>query len=238
MDYKLDQQVARCRLRPVARGAVSPRHGALFFVAQMCAWIAVLGFLNPRCLPAAATVVPWVVGYPYAKRFTDYPQLVLGVTLAWGLFPAWVVGLEDHIFSFGMDDRLVAVGLGCLFVAYVAWTVIYDTIYAFQDVRDDVKSGIRSMAVRWRKGAKTLLAIVAFVQVAALGAAGLAIKAHIWYFLTTCGGSVVVLGTMIWRIDLEDEKGCGWWFRHGILQEGGVMTAGMVAELVTRMFLA
>ena len=200
--------------------------------------MAVLGVLNPRCLPAAATVVPWVVGYPYAKRFTDYPQLVLGVTLAWGLFPAWVAGLEDHIFSFGMDDSLVAVGLGCLFVAYVAWTVIYDTIYAFQDVRDDIKSGIRSMAVRWRNGAKTLLAIVAFVQVAALGAAGLAIKAHIWYFLASCGGSVVILGTMIWRVDLEDEKGCGWWFRHGIFQEGGVMTAGMVAELVTRMFIA
>ena len=207
----------------------------------MSVWFAGLGVLYPRCLPAAATVVPWVVGYPFAKRWTDYPQLVLGVTLAWGLFPGWVVGIEHHgfdFFSFGRnDDDLVKVGLGCLFVAYVAWTVIFDTIYAFQDVKDDIKSGVRSMAVRWRDGAKKLLVIVAFVQVVALGATGLAIKAHIWYFLASCGGSVVVLGSMIRRIDLGDEKACGWWFWHGIWQEGGSMTAGLVAELVTRMFL-
>ncbi len=233
VDYKFDQQVARCRLRPVARGAVSPRSGTVFFVVQMGLWLASLWFICPRSLYAAAPVVPLVLAYPYAKRVTDYPQLVLGITLAWGIFPGSVVTGID-IARMWKDNAPAAMGLWSLFVAYVTWTLVYDTIYAFQDIQDDVTSGVRSMAISWRHSAKTLLALLAAVQIFALSATGWSVDAGLGYYVGSCGGSAVALGVMIWRVDLQEPKACAWWFQYGILMVGACMTAGMVANWVAR----
>ena len=235
VDYKFDQQVARCRLRPVARGAVSPRSGTVFFLVQMGLWLAALRLIHPHSLYAAAPVVPLVLCYPYAKRVTDYPQLVLGITLAWGIFPGSVVTGIDFA-RIWKDNALVAMGLWSLFVAYVTWTLVYDTIYAFQDIQDDVTSGVRSMAIIWRHKAKTLLALLAFVQIAALCATGWSIDAGLGYYIGTCGGSTVALGVMIWRVDLQEPKACAWWFQYGILMVGACMTVGMVANWVAGCF--
>ena len=229
VDCKFDQQVARCRLRPVARGAVTTRSGTVFFAVQMALWLAAMWFICPRSLHAAAPVVPLVLCYPYAKRVTDYPQLVLGITLAWGIFPGSIVSGID-LARLWKDYISTAMGLWLLFIAYVTWTLVYDTIYAFQDIQDDVTSGVRSMAIIWRHRAKTLLAMLAVVQITALCATGWSIDAGLGYYLCSCGGSIVALGLMIWRVDLQEPKACAWWFQYGILMVGACMTAGMIAK--------
>ena len=234
IDHKLDQQVARTRLRPVARGAVSPTTAISFFVAQMLVWLSMLYSFCPRGIFYAVLNVPLVLIYPYAKRYMDYPQLVLGITLAWGMFSGSAALGVDFI-ALQNDHWSLVAGLGCLIVAYVAWTGVYDTIYAFQDVRDDAKAGARSMAVRWRHHGKLLLGVLITLQIAFLGLAGWMIDAGEGYFLIACGASATVLVTMIWTVDLEQPDQCAWWFKNGIWMVGTCMLGGLTATYVARL---
>ena len=99
-----------------------------------------------RLLPACTLfALPAVIGagiYPFAKRFTYYPQVLLGLILAWGIIMGEVaMGLDPF------ESIRIASSIGCLFLASTMWTVIYDVIYAHQDLDDDIKAGIKSMAV-------------------------------------------------------------------------------------------
>ena len=86
IDHDLDRKVARCRLRPIARGAVSPRSGFIFYAIQMLVWLAMLLQTDAQTVCYAFTCVFLGHLYPFAKRFTHYPQVVLGFALAWGTF--------------------------------------------------------------------------------------------------------------------------------------------------------
>ena len=233
VDRELDRRVSRCRLRPVARGAVKPRDGAIFFIAQMCLWCAALEAGCPGSLYTAGLVVPMVVCYPYAKRVTDYPQLMLGVTLAWGVFPGNAT-LGTNLSRLWKENFTIALGLWSLFTAYVIWTLIYDTIYAFQDIEDDKTSGVRSMAIAWRHKAKAALSTLAVVQIASLGSTGWSFDAGLDYYVFSCIGSAMALGVMIWYVDLQNPRACGWWFQYGILMVGGCITAGMATSWVSK----
>lgn len=233
VDGELDRQVSRTRLRPVARGAVAPRNGIIFFCVQICLWLVAMGATCPRSLYTAAPVIPLVLCYPYAKRVTDYPQLTLGITLAWGIFPGNAT-LGHDLAHLWHDSTVVAMGLWSFFVAYVIWTLIYDTIYGFQDIEDDMVSGIRSMAIVWRQKAKTLLIILATLQCVTLIGTGWSIGAGVEYYVFSCGGSSIALALMTWRVDLQDPKACGWWFQYGILMVGSCLTAGMAGTWLRR----
>ena len=181
--------------------------------------------------------------YPYGKRVTDYPQLILGLTLASGMFIGGALVFSDNnnnveeilTLVVSTDDaRARGGGFGCLFLAYVAWTGVYDTIYGFQDVQDDLKSGVRSMAVRWRHRGKLILATMALVQVSLLALAGYFIEAHGGYYFTSCGATAAALAIMLWTIDLGSADECAWWFKHGTLAVGASMTLGLVQELLLR----
>ena len=177
--------------------------------------------------------------YPYGKRVTDYPQLILGLTLASGMFIGGALVSSDNnnveeILALVRADARAAGGFGCLFLAYVAWTGVYDTIYGFQDLQDDLQSGVRSMAVRWRHRGKLVLATMALVQLSLLALTGYAIEAGRGYYLTSCGASAAALAIMLWRIDLGSAEECAWWFKHGTLAVGASMTLGLVQELMRR----
>ena len=236
-DYKFDQKVERCRTRPIARGAVSPFNAAIFFSLQAAVWIIMLWSLCAQTVVFAVPAIGLTMLYPYAKRVTDYPQMMLGLTLAWGLFIGSVMSDPDSIALITEDPR-VGGAFGCLFLAYVVWTGVYDTIYGFQDVQDDVKSGVRSMAVRWQHHGKLLLASMAIVQVIFLALAGCAIEVGSGYYSICCGASAAALGIMLWRIDLGSAAECGWWFKNGIMAVGASMTLGVVQEYMRRYTLS
>ncbi|KAL1626409.1 Para-hydroxybenzoate--polyprenyltransferase, mitochondrial precursor (PHB:polyprenyltransferase) [Neofusicoccum ribis] len=231
-DRNLDPHVARTRLRPIARGAVAPLAALAFTGGQLLAGLAVLLQLpQPACFLYATPSLLFVAAYPLAKRVTYYPQAVLGLTFSWGAmlgFPALGVGL--------LDGGPPAAAAACLYASCVAWTVLYDMIYAHMDIKDDVKAGVKSIALAHEKNTKAVLAGLGAVQVALLAGAGAAVGAGPLFFLGSCGGAVVTLGTMIWRVRLKSVADCWWWFRHGCWMTGGAISAGLLGEYLARLF--
>ena len=141
-DAKYDRQVTRTKSRPLASGALSYNQAWMFLGGQLTAGLAVLLSLEPHlhdCFVWGAASLPLVGMYPLMKRYTNYPQLVLGLTFNWGAIMGWVAvhGGND------VDWSVV----GPLYASGVCWTLIYDTLYAHQDKADDAKLGLKSTAL-------------------------------------------------------------------------------------------
>lgn len=231
-DRNLDPHVARTRLRPIARRAITPRSALTFTAAQLLAGLAVLVQFPHQCLYYGIPSLALVATYPLAKRVTHYPQFVLGLTFSWGAmmgFPA----LGVDLLSPENTSALYAAGL--LYTSNVAWTVLYDMIYAHMDIKDDAKAGIKSIALRHDKDTKAVLTGLAVVQLGLLAGAGVAAGAGPLFFVGSCGGAAVTLGTMIWRVRLKEVANCWWWFKNGCWLTGGAIAAGLAADYVSRL---
>ena len=244
-DREYDRLVPRTAMRPLPRGAVTPSQAYIFTAAQGLAGSCILATL-PWNVAYNATVIMVLMGvYPFAKRVTYYPQVVLGIPIAWGVclgaatlamdpVTTWlVVGQrEDSIvagFNGGDGDDGGVGALACLYVANFLWTIIYDTVYAHLDVADDAKAGVMSLAVRYRDSAKALLATLAAGQTAALLAAGVLARFGVPYFVGAvgAGGSLTV---MVWSVDLRVPGQCLWWFRNGVWCVGGCLAGGLLGQ--------
>ena len=124
---------------------------------------------------------------------------------------------------------------GCLYAANIAWTVLYDTIYAHQDVKDDVKAGIKSIAVAHEENTKLLLTGLGAAQVSLLAATGMAIGAGPAFYAGTCGLTTIALATMIRKVNLKKPSDCWWWFNWGAWLTGGGIASGFLAEYILRL---
>lgn len=135
VDRKLDAQVARTRGRPLPSGQVTAKAAAVFMVALSLVGLAVLLQFNRFTIVAGIASLAIVAIYPFMKRITNMPQFVLGLAFSWGGLLGWSA-------VFGRLDAPAFL----IYAAAVAWTVGYDTIYAMQDLEDDVIAGIKSSA--------------------------------------------------------------------------------------------
>lgn len=228
-DRNLDPHVTRTRFRPIARGAITPFQGLVFTGAQLLAGLAVLVQFPTSCLFYGIPSLAFVAAYPLAKRVTYYPQAVLGLTFSWGAFmgfPALGVDL--------LANSAALTAAACLYTSNIAWTILYDMIYAHMDIKDDAKAGIKSIALKHDADTKKVLSGLAVVQIGLLGAAGLASGAGPAFFIGSCGGALVTLGVMIKRVNLKSVKDCWWWFINGCWITGGVISAGLAADYVVR----
>ncbi|MCO5092318.1 4-hydroxybenzoate octaprenyltransferase [Bosea sp. (in: a-proteobacteria)] len=135
VDRKLDAEVARTRGRPLPSGQVTAKAAALFMVAQALGGLVVLMQFNRFTILLGIASLAIVAVYPFMKRVTDMPQFVLGLAFSWGGLMGWSA-------VFGRLDPPAFL----IYAAAIAWTVGYDTIYAMQDLEDDVIAGIRSSA--------------------------------------------------------------------------------------------
>jgi 4-hydroxybenzoate polyprenyltransferase len=142
-DQDLDQSVARTASRPLAAGEITRAQAATFLVAQLAAGLAVLLMLPHTwyCFQWGCLSLPLVAIYPATKRFFPYPQFVLGLTFNWGAIMGWAA-VHGSI-----DWSVVAP----LYGSGIAWTVLYDTLYAHQDKEDDAKLNLQSTALTFGK---------------------------------------------------------------------------------------
>ncbi|KAJ5397366.1 Para-hydroxybenzoate-polyprenyltransferase Coq2 [Penicillium cosmopolitanum] len=212
-DRNLDPHVERTKYRPIARGALSPKKAVLFTGSQLLAGLGVLVSFPTQCIWYGIPSMPLVVAYPLAKRVTHYPQAVLGLAFSWGAmmgFPALGVDLLSN------NDALMAAG--ALYTSCVAWTILYDMIYAHMDIKDDVKAGIKSIALRHDKDTKAILT------------AGVAAGCGPVFFVGSCGSAILSLGLMIWKVQLKNVRNCWWWFVNGGLLTGGGISLGLLGE--------
>ncbi|OAG07451.1 4-hydroxybenzoate polyprenyl transferase, partial [Paraphaeosphaeria sporulosa] len=228
-DRNLDPHVERTRLRPIARKAISPEAAIVFTGGQLLTGLGVLLSLPFECFWYATPSLLLVATYPLAKRVTNYPQFVLGLTFSWGAmmgFPALGVDL--------LSNQAALTAAACLYASNIAWTVLYDMIYAHMDIKDDAKAGIKSIALKHENETKAVLSGLAVVQIGFLAATGVAAGMGPVFFAGACGSAAATLGTMIWRVQLKDVKDCWWWFKNGAWFTGGGITLGLTGEYLAQ----
>ncbi len=147
VDAKIDALVERTRSRPLPSGQVTKRQAWIFLVAQALVGLVVLLQFNGFAILLGLCSMVVVAAYPFMKRVTDWPQLVLGLAFSWGALMGWAAEFGD------LDGPA-----GMLFVGSVLWTIGYDTIYAHQDKEDDAIVGVRSTARLFGERTKPWLA--------------------------------------------------------------------------------
>lgn len=142
-DQRLDKQVERTKTRPLASGQISVTQALVFLSFLLATGFAVLLCFNSETIIWGLASMLLVVSYPFMKRVTWWPQLFLGLAFNWGALLGWISVHES-------------VGLAAisLYLAGVFWTLGYDTIYAYQDIADDEKAGIKSTARLFGRDAK------------------------------------------------------------------------------------
>ncbi len=134
-DRHIDAKVARTRSRPIPSKQVSVRAALLWMVVQMLLSLIILLTFNRAAIALGVLALLPVAVYPYAKRFTWWPQVFLGLAFNWGALLAWTA----HTGALQSPAVL-------LYLAGIAWTLFYDTIYAHQDTEDDALIGVKSTA--------------------------------------------------------------------------------------------
>ncbi|OAQ73375.1 para-hydroxybenzoate polyprenyltransferase precursor [Pochonia chlamydosporia 170] len=123
----------------------------------------------------------------------------------------------------------------CLYSSNIAWTVLYDMIYAHMDIKDDAKAGIKSIALKHDAQTKQILTGLAATQIALLAAAGTAAGAGPAFFIGSCGGAAITLALMIKKVNLKSVKNCWWWFVNGCWITGGTISLGLAADYFIRL---
>jgi 4-hydroxybenzoate polyprenyltransferase len=220
-DRDLDAKVERTRSRPIPAGQVSVPQAAAFLVAQALIGLAVLLQFNRFAVITGIASLVIVAVYPFMKRITWWPQIVLGLAFSWGALMGFAVTL-------GRIDATALV----LYAGAIAWVIGYDTIYAHQDAEDDALIGVKSTARLF--GARTHLALVVFYSAAviligaALGLAGSQWPS--WIGLAAFAGH---LAWQIGRLEINDPALCLRIFKSN-RDAGLLLFAGLLADAVMR----
>jgi 4-hydroxybenzoate polyprenyltransferase len=154
-DRDLDALVERTRSRPIPAGQVSVRQAMAFLIVQALVGLAVLLQFNRFAILTGISSLVIVAIYPFMKRITWWPQIVLGLAFSWGALMGFAV-------TFGRIDATAL----ALYAGSIAWVIGYDTIYAHQDTEDDALIGIKSTARLF--GKRTRQALVVFYALAVI----------------------------------------------------------------------
>lgn len=196
VDRKFDSKVARTASRPLPSGAVSVRQAIVFMVALCVAAFFILLQFNLFTIVLASVSLLLVAIYPFAKRVTNWPQAVLGLTFNWGALVGWSAQRGE------LDWPAIALYLAGLF-----WTLGYDTIYAHQDKEDDLIVGVKSTALALGKATRPWLVGFYTASGALLLLAGWLASLSIAFY----GAMAAVLAHLAWqvaRVDLDNPKDC------------------------------
>ncbi|MGB8624024.1 MAG: 4-hydroxybenzoate octaprenyltransferase [Paracoccaceae bacterium] len=135
-DRDIDGSVARTRSRPIPSGQVTAKQAGIWLAAQAIVALFILLTFNRAAIALGIGSLALVAIYPFAKRFTYWPQIFLGLAFNWGALLAWTA----HTGSLGLPAVF-------LYLAGICWTIFYDTIYAHQDKEDDALIGVKSTAL-------------------------------------------------------------------------------------------
>ena len=171
-DKDFDKEVYRTKDRPIASGKISIKLGFIYS-AILCglAFLVLINF-NLYTIILALSSMPLAFTYPLMKRFTYWPQLFLGVTFNYGLILGWT-----SIYSEVNIIPIIA------YVGAIFWTLGYDTIYGFQDIKDDEIIGLKSTSIKFKKNPKIFLFVSYIIFFISLILNGLLMDANKFYFI-------------------------------------------------------
>jgi 4-hydroxybenzoate polyprenyltransferase len=220
-DRDLDARVERTRSRPIPAGQVSVAQAAAFLVLQALAGLMVLLQFNRFAVGCGIASLTIVAVYPFMKRITYWPQIVLGLAFSWGALMGFAV-------VFG---RIEATAL-LLYAGSIAWVIGYDTIYAHQDAEDDALIGIKSTALLF--GAKTRPALIVFygLAVALIGVALVSAGAGWMAWIGLLAFAVHLVGQIV-KLEIGDPALCLRIFKSN-RDAGLLLFAGLLADAMLR----
>jgi 4-hydroxybenzoate polyprenyltransferase len=226
-DRKIDAQVARTRSRPIPSGRVSVRGALVWMAVQSLVAFAILLTFGPMAIALGIGSLLLVAIYPFAKRFTWWPQVFLGLAFNWGALLAWAA----HTGSLSLTPVI-------LYIAGIVWTLFYDTIYAHQDTEDDALIGVKSTARLFGENSRLWLRGFLVVSVLLLTTAFLSVVLHLDNPLSVamaigaCWGFGWHLAWQLGRLDTENPETCLYLFRSN--RDAGLIP---VAFLCLMLFL-
>lgn len=190
IDQDFDAKVERTKIRPLAAKSLNNFQACLallfFLIIGFIVWL----FLSKNAKYASIFSAFLMVIYPYMKRFTNWPQLVLGFAFNSGLIVAIL-----HTGTFTWDILI-------LFASLVLWTIFYDTIYAFADIKDDIKIGVKSTAVVMQNAPKFWLTVCNILIHALLG---IYFKCKLMFFIPS---GFIYLQALLIKWDITDPQNC------------------------------
>ena len=172
IDKNFDRKVERTKNRPIASGKISILLASIYStILCVLAFLVLINF-NKLTILMALISMPLAFTYPLMKRFTYWPQLFLGITFNYGLILAWISITEE------ISIIPILFYLGAIF-----WTLGYDTIYGFQDIKDDEIIGVKSTSIKFKNDPKKFLYFCYCFFILSIVTVGVLMKFGIFYFL-------------------------------------------------------
>ena len=196
-DKNFDKLVERTKNRPIASGKISIRL-AIIYAAVLCiiAFLVLINF-NKFTILMALISMPFVLTYPLMKRFTHWPQLFLGITFNYGLVLAWI--------SIKNDISLIPI---MFYLGAIFWTLGYDTIYGYQDIKDDEIIGVKSTSIKFKNNPKKFILICYLTFIASLILIGVLMKFNLFYFLFLIIPILQLIFSQIYKLNVNDPLNC------------------------------
>jgi 4-hydroxybenzoate polyprenyltransferase len=195
-DREFDAKVARTRSRPLPSGEVSVRGAIVFLMLLLTLGLAILVQLNRLSISLGAASLGLVALYPFMKRWTNWPQLTLGLAFNWGALMGFAA----------VEGRLSAAAMS-LYAGGIFWTLAYDTIYAHQDKEDDAVIGVKSSALALGSATVPWVAGFFFVSLGLIDFAGVLAGAGAIFHLGVAAAALHA-GWQLSRLNIDDPDSC------------------------------
>jgi 4-hydroxybenzoate polyprenyltransferase len=196
-DKEFDKKVSRTKNRPIASNQVSVKLG-IFYTSILCllAFLILINFNNLTILLALGSM-PLAFTYPLMKRFTYWPQLFLGITFNYGLVLGWT-SIQGEI-----NAIAIIFYLGAIF-----WTLGYDTIYGFQDIKDDEIIGVKSTSIKFKKKPKLFLTTCYLIFIISLILVSIYMKLNTMFYFFILIPTTHLFFYQIHNFNFKDPKNC------------------------------
>ena len=222
VDRDVDAMVTRTRSRPIPSGQLTVRQALIWMCLQAFLALCVLATFNPSAIFIGAASLPLVCFYPFAKRFTWWPQIFLGLAFNWGVLVSWAA-----------VSGSLSTTPALLYLSGISWTLFYDTIYAHQDKEDDALIGVRSTARLFGGQSARYLKIFLIGAIVLMTAAFVTAFAQRWdpvaLAISLAGTAAfgLLMARQIRRLDIDDPDRCLELFRSN--REAGLAPALFLA---------
>jgi len=196
-DKNFDKLVMRTKNRPIASGRISIKLAIIYtFVLCVIAFIVLINF-NKFTILMALISMPLAFTYPLMKRFTYWPQLFLGITFNYGLVLAWI--------SIKNDISLIPI---IFYLGAIFWTLGYDTIYGYQDIKDDEIIGVKSTSIKFKLNPKKFILICYLTFITSMILIGMLMKFNLFYFLFLTIPIYQLFFFQIYKLNVNNPKSC------------------------------
>jgi len=203
-DHKFDQEVSRTKNRPLAAKIVSFEEALLLLGLLLLLSFTILLQFNNKTIASGFFGLFLAVLYPLTKRFTYFPQLFLGAAFNFGILMASLALIGD-----------IGIETFTLYASCIVWTLLYDTVYAFQDIEDDLRIGVKSSAIAFSKKPKFFLKTLCLLMILGFFALGIFENYSVNYFLVIIVNSLLIMKKII-RLQLSNPKRCLNFFRLNV----------------------